>query len=417
MKKLKSFFFKLSPILNTLFIPVAISCRKQEDDKNKKIRDEYFNFLTTTKTKVINFQENLENYDLNKQINNLIKFIDDALNKSQNVDFLTMKYNQRRINQIWHNLNLVFNKQSDIYNSEIARMWTSLYRQKQNLQNLYEHFINVDLDTNDINYNQKKNLYDKLIANVNQMNALILNIFDINDGISLIEPNLEILTNLRAQIFKYWKYYLISGNESNENILPIGYSYTLESNQDNIAADGDTVYKIKYIDENNIEKYPEVEEARAEGIKIGSITAYRTRGTDTPETKKANNPNQKLAIHEAQWAEIAKKTFNEFFIENGGVFYFKKINNGYYGRWIGLFFSNSSENLNDEWGKRMVSLGLSRVQYIDLDPESIFYAKTDLEKTYYDLIVAAQNEARNSQVGFWIDDINNVFLKIQEIKI
>ncbi|SJZ54907.1 thermonuclease family protein [Mycoplasmopsis verecunda] len=224
------------------------------------------------------------------------------------------------------------------------------------------------------------------------------------------------------------RYTFISNNQSptnfvelNQNIirdykdfmkghLPTNYA-VLENIND--VVDGDTIYGViigipQFAGQDITAQYFPALSSKDKNKLLG----IRFRGVDTPETFKPTRPdkNAKLAPKENEYAQLAKENLRKIVEDEYGIFYLKKTTEDKYGRWISFFFPDSSMKLAEEFGVQQVAAGLAQVQYIqDKNPNKLFYTNTPLEKEYYKFVLQVQQKAMKEKVGFWKENIKDVF--------
>lgn len=135
----------------------------------------------------------------------------------------------------------------------------------------------------------------------------------------------------------------------------------------------------------------------------------RLYGIDTPETKK---PNTKLAILENHYAVLAKKFLIELIKQN--KYREIKINvqtKDKYNRLVAIVQMGQVD-----LAKELLKKGLARKAYIGVNKNESNYklygTKTQFQKDYYFQIDELEKYAKKQKIGFWKENIQNVFHKL-----
>lgn len=146
-------------------------------------------------------------------------------------------------------------------------------------------------------------------------------------------------------------------------------------------------------------------------IKDGKQVRVRLYGIDTPETYKVysdgTNNSKSLAPLENLYATKAKDELKQLILNSQSIIKLKDLGLDKYERTLGVIYTRNNEDLN----LKLVQNGLARVHYISSNPKSIYYTKTDFEKEYHKKLLLSESEAKTKELGFWVENITDVFMK------
>ncbi|MBZ4195286.1 thermonuclease family protein [Mycoplasma tauri] len=132
-------------------------------------------------------------------------------------------------------------------------------------------------------------------------------------------------------------------------------------------------------------------------------------GIDTPETKKDNKKNQKLAKRENHFAQKAKN-FLEQTLHNKTLYY-EYIKRDRYNRKIGILYYETEDKVKVDVSKELLKNGLARVHYINIDRDDIFTVKEERQVKYFKEIKKIEKEAKNKKLNIWAYPKQEVFYR------
>ncbi|MEA4206303.1 thermonuclease family protein [Mycoplasma sp. 1199] len=366
-------FKKLSLFSSLAILPVAttlsISCGNKND-----VPKEPSNPINNANSELIQKLETVKtNYSTD---NNLVELVDGYKNKinsnSTNQDLLTQAGNVVK----------VFDSANEM-TAEIRHQW---FLGSKTYNNLTEtsRFLRQT-------YANEQNLIESL-------NKIDVNLEDYKSKLFLAfasQQEMDYLSSLNLQTS-------LGFSTTIKKTLPQNYAVVDMSG----IVDGDTLYGAYMNLVSGIQPGTQSTNRRN-----GKSLGLRSRGIDTPETDKGSNSDE-LASKENYWAHISKKYYVEQVQSHGFFFYFNKLKEDDYGRWVVLLYPDERKNPDLEFGNQLIRAGLARVAYITLDPsDTKFYAETEEEQTMYHTIKNSQNYAKENRLGFWVDPIEDVFYK------
>lgn len=134
----------------------------------------------------------------------------------------------------------------------------------------------------------------------------------------------------------------------------------------------------------------------------------RIFGIDTPEAYKSFqvDKNKQLAKLENFYGVLAKELLIKKLWQKDITIQY--ITQDKYNRWVCRIFDKNNYDI----GKYIISQGLARIQYFSLNKKDKWYWINDSElKGYYYELLKTQQSAQSQLLGFWKENINDVYHK------